>query len=154
MGRKQTHPRWQQKRPAEKGKRVAQRLVLTSVVVRDYDEAIAFYVEQLGFELRSDARLSESKRWVVVAPPGGDAGILLAKATGKRQDEAVGDQTGGRVFLFLKTDDFDRDYQTYRARGVRFIEEPRVEEYGTVAVFEDLYGNKWDLVGSRSGMSA
>ncbi len=128
-----------------------QRLTLTSVVVRNYDEAIAFYVGQLGFELRSDVHLSERKRWVVVAPPGGgDAGILLAQARGAKQEEAVGNQTGGRVFLFLETDDFERDYQNYRARGVRFVESPRVEEYGTVAVFEDLYGNKWDLIGSRT----
>ena len=94
--------------------------------------------------------MSDSKRWVVVAPPGGgDAGILLAKARGNRQDEAVGNQTGGRVFLFLETDNFERDYRNYRARGVRFIEQPRVEEYGTVAVFEDLYGNRWDLIGSN-----
>lgn len=133
-----------------KDRTLNQRLILTSVVVRDYDEAIAFYVERLGFELRSDTRLSASRRWVVVAPRGSDAGILLAKAESDRQAAAVGNQTGGRVFLFLETDDFERDHRTYQARGIRFIEEPRVEDYGTVAVFEDLYGNRWDLIGSRA----
>ena len=125
-----------------------QRLILTSVVVRDYDEAIAFYVDQLGFTLRCDDRISETKRWVVVGPPSGSAGILLAKATSTRQAAVIGNQTGGRVFLFLETDDFERDHQAYKARGIRFVEEPRAEEYGTVAVFEDLYGNRWDLIGS------
>jgi catechol 2,3-dioxygenase-like lactoylglutathione lyase family enzyme len=136
---------------------VAQRLFLTAVLVRDYDEAIAFYVDKLGFELRLDNRLSATKRWVVLAPAGGGQGcILLAKAEGQRQLEAVGDQTGGRVFLFLDTDDFGRDYRAFTERGVRFVEPPRVEDYGTVAVFEDLYGNRWDLIEhtGKSGMSA
>jgi catechol 2,3-dioxygenase-like lactoylglutathione lyase family enzyme len=126
---------------------VKQSLFLSAVLVRDYDEAIAFYAGKLGFELRLDNRLSETKRWVVMAPPGGGTGcILLAKAEGPRQLERVGDQTGGRVMLFLDTDDFGRDHRAYSERGVRFVEPPRVEDYGTVAVFEDLYGNRWDLI--------
>ena len=124
-----------------------QYLSLTAVVVRDYDEAIAFFVGKLGFELREDTRLDEAKRWVVVAPPGStESAILLAKAANPGQAQAVGNQSGGRVFLFLATDDFDRDYQAYRERGVKFVREPRREPYGTVAVFEDLYGNRWDLI--------
>ena len=124
-----------------------QRLFLTAVMVRDYDEAIAFCVDKLGFEVRSDTPLSDSKRWVVLAPHGGGQGcILLAKAASDEQAARIGNQTGGRVFLFLGTDDFERDYQTYRDRGVCFVEAPRVEEYGMVAVLEDLYGNRWDLI--------
>lgn len=124
-----------------------QRLFLTAVLVRDYDEAIAFYRDKLGFEVRQDTPLSETKRWVVLAPEGGGQGcILLAKADGPTQLARVGDQTGGRVFLFLDTDDIARDVQTYTARGVTFVERPRRESYGTVAVFEDLYGNRWDLI--------
>ena len=124
-----------------------QRLFLTAVLVRDYDEAIAFYVDRLGFELRIDERLSDTKRWVVLAPHGGGQGcILLAKPEVPEQIARIGDQTAGRVFLFLDTDDFERDYRTYSNRGVRFLEAPRVEDYGTVAVFEDLYGNRWDLI--------
>lgn len=124
-----------------------QRLFLTAVLVRDYDEAIAFYVNRLGFEVRLDTPLSPTKRWVVLAPGGGGQGcILLAKAENEEQSDRIGSQTGGRVFLFLDTDDFDRDYDAYRSRGVRFVEPPRVEDYGTVAVFEDLYGNRWDLI--------
>ena len=127
-----------------------QRLFLTAVLVRDYDEAIAFYVEKLGFEVRLDTPLSDTKRWVVLAPNGGGQGcILLAKAETPEQADRIGSQTGGRVFLFLDTDDFQRDYDTYLARGVTFVEAPRVEAYGTVAVFEDLYGNKWDLLENR-----
>ncbi len=126
---------------------MVQHLFLTALLVRDYDEAIAFYVGKLGFDVRLDNRLSPDKRWIVLAPAGGGAGcILLAKAENAGQAQAVGDQSGGRVFLFLDTDDFKRDYETYRARGVRLVEEPRVEDYGTVAVFEDLYGNRWDLI--------
>ena len=126
---------------------MSQSLALTTIIVRDYDEATDFYVEKLGFEVRSDERLSPTKRWVVVAPSGGDqAGILLARAVGDEQTSAIGDQAGGRVFLFLQTDDFDRDHAAYRARGVDFAEEPRLESYGKVAVFQDLYGNKWDLI--------
>ena len=124
-----------------------QRLFLTAVLVRDYDEAIAFYVDTLGFEVRLDTPLGESKRWVVLAPHGGGQGcILLARAETDDQVARIGSQTGGRVFLFLDTDDFARDYAAYRARGVTFVEDPRVEDYGTVAVFEDLYGNRWDLI--------
>ena len=124
-----------------------QHLSLTAVVVRDYDEAIAFFVGKLGFELREDTRLDEAKRWVVVAPPGSnESGILLAKAANPDQAQAIGNQSGGRVFLFLATDDFNRDYEAFRKRGVKFLREPRREPYGTVAVFEDLYGNRWDLI--------
>lgn len=117
------------------------------MIIRDYGEAIAFFVDKLGFELREDARLDEEKRWLVVAPPGStESGILLAKAATPAQAQAIGNQSGGRVFLFLATDDFNRDYETFRKRGVKFLEEPRREPYGTVAVFEDLYGNRWDLI--------
>ena len=122
-------------------------LALTTLLVRDYDEAIAFYRDALGFTVREDTRLSPEKRWVVVAPPGGgDGALLLARASNPRQAARVGDQTGGRVGFFLHTDDFARDHAAMRSRGVRFIEEPRQEPYGTVAVFEDLYGNRWDLL--------
>lgn len=121
-------------------------LILTTLLVRDYDEAIAYYTGKLGFILREDTPLSPAKRWVVVAPSDGGPGILLARADGERQTARIGDQTGGRVFLFLATDDFVRDHAALGARGVRFIEAPRVESYGTVAVFEDLYGNRWDLI--------
>ena len=124
-----------------------QHLSLTAVIVRDYNEAIAFFVGKLGFELREDTRLDEKKRWVVVAPPGSsESGILLAKAASPGQAQAIGNQSGGRVFLFLATDDFNRDYEAFRDRGVKFLEGPRREPYGTVAVFEDLYGNRWDLI--------
>ena len=124
-----------------------QHLSLTAVLVRDYDEAIAFFVGKLGFELREDTRLDDEKRWVVVAPPGStESGILLAKAANPGQAQAIGHQSGGRVFLFLATDDFNRDYEAFRAQGVKFLEVPRREPYGTVAVFEDLYGNRWDLI--------
>jgi catechol 2,3-dioxygenase-like lactoylglutathione lyase family enzyme len=132
-----------------------QHLALVSVVVHDYDEAIAFYVDKLGFILEADLPLPEQhKRWVVVRPPGAapqTAGILLARASHPQQAARVGDQTGGRVFLFLHSDDLQRDCATYKSRGVVFVREPRVEAYGTVAVFKDLYGNLWDLVqpGSR-----
>ncbi|MBI1392668.1 MAG: VOC family protein [Alphaproteobacteria bacterium] len=123
-------------------------LSAVSVVVPDYDEAIAFYVGVLGFELVEDTPLSAAKRWVVAAPPGAtEARLVLAKAANERQVAAIGNQTGGRVFLFLKTDDFDRDYGRYRAAGVAFTEAPRLEAYGKVAVFTDPFGNLWDLVG-------
>ncbi|WP_420608276.1 VOC family protein [Novosphingopyxis sp.] len=126
---------------------MSQTLTLTTIVVRDYDEAIDFYVEKLGFEVRVDEWLSPAKRWVVVAPSGVDqAGLLLARAVGDEQISAIGNQAGGRVFLFLQTEDFDRDHAVYQARGVTFAEEPRLEPYGKVAVFQDLYGNKWDLI--------
>ena len=120
-----------------------------AIVVRDYDEAIAFYTQKLGFDLLEDTPLGEDKRWVVVAPAGAGregAALLLARAANSQQENRVGDQTGGRVFLFLHTDDFWRDYETYRARGVEFEETPRREPHGVVAVFRDLYGNRWDLI--------
>jgi catechol 2,3-dioxygenase-like lactoylglutathione lyase family enzyme len=125
---------------------VSQRLSLTTLLVRDYDEAIAFYVGKLGFELREDTWLTAEKRWVVVGPPRDLRGLLLARAVGDRQHQAVGAESGGRVFLFLETDDFARDYATYLERGIQFTEPPRLEPYGTVAVFEDVYGNRWDLI--------
>lgn len=121
-------------------------LSLISLIVRDYDEAIAFYVEKLGFALREDTPLTSDKRWVVIAPQNSGTGILLAKAADERQAKFVGDQSGGRVFLFLETDDFSRDHEAYLRQGVLFIEEPRHEAFGIVAVFEDLYGNRWDLI--------
>jgi catechol 2,3-dioxygenase-like lactoylglutathione lyase family enzyme len=118
-----------------------------SLVVRDYDEAIRFFTDCLRFTLVEDTLMGSGKRWVVVSPPGEKgASLLLAKAVGTEQAARIGDQTGGRVFLFLRTDDFYRDYQYMKAKGVRFTEEPRQESYGTVVVFLDLYGNKWDLV--------
>lgn len=122
-------------------------IALVTVVVRDQDEAIRFYSESLGFVLREDTPLGDGKRWVVVAPPGpSGTGLLLADAAGDAQADRVGDQTGGRVAFFLHTDDFDRDHARMRAAGVTFLEEPRYEPYGTVAVFEDVYGNRWDLI--------
>lgn len=122
-------------------------IALVTVVVRDQDEAIRFYTESLGFVLREDTPLGDGKRWVVVAPPGSSGtGLLLADAAGDAQADRVGDQTGGRVAFFLHTDDFDRDHARMRAAGVTFLEEPRYEPYGTVAVFEDVYGNRWDLI--------
>ena len=118
-----------------------------TLVVRDYDEAIAFFTQKLGFQVLQDTPLPDGKRWVLVAPPNSDGtALLLAEAASPEQSLAIGNQTGGRVFLFLHTDDFWRDYKAYQARGVRFLESPRQESYGTVAVFEDLYGNKWDLL--------
>ena len=123
------------------------RVAKISYLVRDYDEAIRWFTEKLGFAVIEDARLSDKKRWVVVAPNGGaGAALLLAKADGPAQEARVGDQSGGRVFLFLETDDFDRDHAAFAAKGVRFLEPPRREPYGEVAVFEDLYGVKWDLI--------
>lgn len=130
-----------------------QSLGLVSLVVRDYDEAIAYYVGTLAFTLIEDRFVPEQqKRWVVVAPPGAtESRLLLARASNDQQSERIGNQTGGRVFLFLYTDDFERDYRSYKAKGVRFVREPKHEPYGTVAVFEDLYGNLWDLLEPRSG---
>lgn len=116
------------------------------LVVADYDEAIAYYTRALGFELREDSPRGDGKRWVLVAPPGAATGILLAKAADDMQSSRIGNQTGGRVGFFLHTDDFDRDFAAMTARGVRFAEAPRRETYGIVAVFEDLYGNRWDLL--------
>lgn len=122
-----------------------------ALLVRDYDEALAFYVGKLGFILIEDTALGPDKRWVLVAPPGSaEARLLLAKAATPDQAARIGDQTGGRVFLFLHTDDFQRDHQRMSAQGVRFLEAPRTEPYGTVAVFEDLYGNRWDLLQSTA----
>jgi catechol 2,3-dioxygenase-like lactoylglutathione lyase family enzyme len=127
-----------------------QQIQLIALLVHDYDEALRFYTGVLGFQLIEDICLSPEKRWIVVRPNGGSGtGLLLARAVGGQQKARVGDQTGGRVFLFLETEDFRRDYAVYRARGVRFLEEPRQEPYGTVAVFEDLYGNRWDLIQQR-----
>jgi catechol 2,3-dioxygenase-like lactoylglutathione lyase family enzyme len=122
------------------------RIALTALLVADYDAAIEFYVGKCGFELREDTDQGGGKRWVVVTPKGGDTGLLLAKASGEAQAARVGDQTGGRVGLFLETDDFARDHAAMSAAGVRFLEAPRHEPYGSVAVFEDLYGNRWDLI--------
>lgn len=128
---------------------MARRTVTTvSVVVGDYDEAIAFYTGVLGLALIEDTPLGGGKRWVVVGGEGG-ARLLLARASGPAQKARVGDQTGGRVFLFLETDDFARDHAAFAAAGVRFVEGPREEAYGMVAVFEDRYGNRWDLIERR-----
>ena len=129
---------------------MVQHLALTAILVDDYDTALAFYVGILGFEKREDTVLSPTKRWVVVVPPGGESGLLLARAADDRQRNSIGDQSGGRVFLFLETDDFDRDFANYRQRGVNFVEAPRQEAYGKVAVFEDIFGNRWDLIQSRT----
>ncbi len=123
-----------------------QSIAHVALVVADYDEAIRFYTETLGFELVEDIAQSETKRWVLVAPKNSDCQILLAKAVGEQQQSRVGNQTGGRVFLFLQTDDFRRDYENYQSKGVTFVRDPKTEDYGTVAVFADLYGNLWDLV--------
>lgn len=126
---------------------MTQSVATVALVVGNYDEAIGFYRDALGFELVADTPLGGGKRWVLVAPPGGrGARLLLALADGEAQVERVGDQTGGRVGFFLETDDFARDHAGYMERGVRFLEPPRHEPYGSVAVFEDLYGNKWDLI--------
>mgnify|MGYP005673487873 FL=1 len=125
----------------------SQKIGYMALVVDDYDEAIEFYTKRLGFELIEDTNLGSGKRWVLVSPPGSDGScLLLAKASNEEQLSRVGNQTGGRVFLFLHTDDFWRDYKDMQKNGIEFCEEPRVEEYGTVVVFKDLYGNKWDLL--------
>ena len=124
-----------------------QKLAHVAIVVRDYDEAIKFYTEQLHFILLEDTKLSETKRWVLISPPGSKGcNLLLAKAANDEQKSRVGNQTGGRVFLFLYTDDFTRDYKNLQHQGIKIIREPSVETYGTVAVFADLYGNLWDLI--------
>lgn len=115
-------------------------------LVRDYDEAITFFTDKLGFDLIEDTKLNETKRWVLVCPRGGGSALLLAKADSSEQAQAIGNQTGGRVFLFLHTDDFWRDFNIMQERGVEFLEDPREEAYGMVVVFKDLYGNKWDLL--------
>lgn len=125
-----------------------QSIVHIALVVRDYDEALAFYTEKLDFTLIEDTYQPEQdKRWVVVAPPGSTGTtVLLARASKPEQEPFIGNQTGGRVFLFLNTDDFWRDYNAMLAKGINFVREPKQEDYGTVAVFEDLYGNLWDLL--------
>ena len=125
-----------------------QSLALVSLVVLDYDEAIQFFTTKLDFRLVEDTfQPKQNKRWVVVAPPGSESGgLLLARASTPDQTARVGKQTGGRVFLFLSTDDFWRDFRNMVEKGIRFVREPKEESYGTVAVFEDLYGNLWDLV--------
>jgi catechol 2,3-dioxygenase-like lactoylglutathione lyase family enzyme len=124
-----------------------QTLGYVALVVRDYDEALAFFTRTLNFTVVEDTRLSDTKRWVLVAPPGSHGtNLLLARAATPEQMSRIGDQTGGRVFLFLHTDDFWRDYREMTERKVKFTREPREEPYGTVAVFEDLYGNQWDLL--------
>jgi catechol 2,3-dioxygenase-like lactoylglutathione lyase family enzyme len=130
---------------------MSQNIGYVTLVVRDYDEAIAFFTRSLGFDLIEDTpskdRQGRDKRWVLVAPRGSrGTALLLAKASTPEEVSRIGNQTGGRVFLFLHTDDFWRDYNAMREKGVKFIREPKEEEYGTVAVFEDLYGNKWDLL--------
>ncbi len=126
---------------------MAQHLAAIALLVRDYDEARTYYTGTLGFDLIEDTDMGGGKRWLVVRPPGAlGTALLLANAVGAEQVARIGDQTGGRVFLFLWTDDFWRDYRRYAERGVAFAEVPRQEAYGTVVVFADLYGNKWDLI--------
>lgn len=127
-----------------------QHIAHISLLVKDYDEAIEFYTKKLGFTLLEDTSMTETKRWVLMAPKGSvECCLLLAKATDEQQQEKIGNQTGGRVFLFLHTDDFWRDYNSMFSAGVEFVREPKVETYGTVAVFKDLYGNLWDLLESK-----
>jgi catechol 2,3-dioxygenase-like lactoylglutathione lyase family enzyme len=124
-----------------------QSIQLTALLVDEYDRAIEYFTQVLGFTLAEDRPMGGAKRWVVVRPPGSaEGGLLLARAADQRQKEAIGNQSGGRVFLFLQTDNFTRDHEAFTARGVKFLEEPRHEAYGSVAVFEDLYGNRWDLI--------
>lgn len=123
-----------------------------TLVVRDYDEAISFYTEKLNFKLIEDTKLDDNKRWVIISPSDSETYILLAKADSEEQEKFIGNQTGGRVFLFLHTDDFWRDYNNMNSNGVIFLEKPREEEYGTVVVFQDLYGNKWDLLQTKSDL--
>ena len=132
-----------------------QSIIHVALVVRDYDEAIAFYCQKLHFELVEDSYQPEQdKRWVVVSPPGSSGTtLLLARASTPEQEAAIGNQTGGRVFLFLGTDDFWRDYNEMLSIGIKFVREPKTESYGTVAVFEDLYGNLWDLIEPSSYLS-
>lgn len=134
---------------------MSQSIATVTLVVRDYDEAIAFYVGTLGFTLVEDTYIpAQDKRWVTVAPPGSTGPLLLlARAVGEEQLSRIGNQTGGRVFLFLYTDDFWRDYEAYRSKGVVFVREPKEESYGTVAVFADLYGSLWDLLQPKTAAS-
>jgi catechol 2,3-dioxygenase-like lactoylglutathione lyase family enzyme len=133
---------------------MAQTIGYVALVVRDYDEALAFFTQSLGFTLVEDSvakdRKGQDKRWVLVRPPGScGTDLLLARASTPEEESYIGNQTGGRVFLFLHTDDFWRDYRNMKARGIKFVRDPKEEAYGTVAVFEDLYGNKWDLLELR-----
>lgn len=123
-----------------------QQLGQLALLVKDYDEAIEYYTQILDFELLEDTKMSETKRWVRISPPGSACHLLLAKAANEAQEKQIGFQAGGRVFLFLYTDDFWRDYHKYTARGVEFLREPAKESYGIVSVFKDLYGNLWDLI--------
>jgi catechol 2,3-dioxygenase-like lactoylglutathione lyase family enzyme len=123
-----------------------QYLAMMALVVRDYDEAIEFYTRKLNFVLLEDTKLTDTKRWVRVQPPGGGCELLLARGVGEEQESRIGNQTGGRVFLFLHTDDLDRDYKNLLAHQIRIVREPSVEEFGKVLVFADLYGNLWDLI--------
>jgi len=126
---------------------MTQRIAHIALIVDDYDEAIKFYTEKLGFRIIEDTLLSETKRWVLIAPNGqSEFCLLLARASGNEQHSRIGNQTGGRVFLFLNTDNFKRDYENLKAKGVTIVREPALEKYGTVAVFADLYGNLWDLI--------
>jgi catechol 2,3-dioxygenase-like lactoylglutathione lyase family enzyme len=126
---------------------VNQQIAHIALLVNDYDEAISFYTKKLHFRLIEDTKLSETKRWVKVSPPGNsDFCLLLAKSTNEEQKSRIGNQTGGRVFLFLYTDDFERDYENLKSQGITIVRPPSVEVYGTVAVFADLYGNLWDLI--------
>ena len=134
---------------------MSQFISAVALLVHDYDEAIQFFTHCLRFEVVEDTPVTPVKRWVLVRPPGGGTALLLARAATPEQAARVGDQTGGRVFLFLQTDDFWRDYHDMKARGVQFAEEPRQQGYGTVAVFLDLYGNRWDLIGlPTAGLAA
>jgi len=127
-----------------------QKIVHISILVNDYDEAIEFYTKRLNFELIEDTKLSDTKRWVLVKPKGsGECCLLLAKAVTEEQKKFIGNQSGGRVFLFLNTDDFERDYNNLVEKNITIVREPTIEIYGKVAVFMDLYGNKWDLIESR-----
>jgi catechol 2,3-dioxygenase-like lactoylglutathione lyase family enzyme len=129
-----------------------QHIAHIALVVDDYDKAIAFYTQKLHFTLLEDTPLSDTKRWVVLAPPGAkECSLLLAKAANEQQAQSIGNQSGGRVFLFLYTDDFERDYQNLLTQGVEIIRPPLKEAYGTVAVFADLYGNQWDLIQPAAG---
>ena len=132
-----------------------QTIIHVALVVRDYDEAIEFYCQRLNFKLVEDTYQPEQqKRWVLVAPPGSNGtNLLLARASTPEQEAFIGNQTGGRVFLFLRTDDFWRDYNDMQAKGINFIRQPTTADYGIVAVFEDLYGNKWDLIGPNQSTS-
>ena len=128
-------------------KTIKQRIVNIALVVENYDDAIEFYTKKLNFELIEDTDLGNGKRWVQVSPPNAEGtNILLAKASNEQQHQSIGNQAGGRVFLFLQTNDFWRDYEHMKSQGVEFTEQPRVEDYGTVVVFKDLYGTKWDLL--------